>query len=265
MGSNDYKTSTERVIAALLMVAVVDAILSMFISFGPFLLKGELDILASIPPRALLRFGLSSLYWLGAVSLLWLVAHKLGHKQWFVLAIIGMLVPIGLGLMLSLGKIPAIWTILSIVRGGAMGLLLWRIAYVQVGAQYPEAQALTGRYEASAWRVTLAFILGGCIGVGVAVVAFGGLTGSGLRAEEWLFGFGIWLAGSVVLVGAPWLIFHKLGHREWYILTSIGAVAMLVVHFVVLQAFLGEFGFIALSILGSLVGWAMWRAAYRKT
>lgn len=77
-----------------------------------------------------------------------------------------------------------------------------------------------------------------------------------------------WAAGLVVLAGVPWLVLHRLGFRSWRTATTLGGTLVFLVVFGLAaggnvddrNAF---WTLLTLTLLGSLVGFVVWRTAYR--
>lgn len=144
---------------------------------------------------------------------------------------------------------------------------------------------ISARYQASVDRAGHALAAGGAVGGVFAAMLVA--IGSGPAPFPILVGFvvgAIITAMAVVAIGGPiWLVCHALGHRGPRTATLVGAIAGFAL-------FLGgqtyEFGLIdrpvttmpivlfrllsgvatslILSAVAALVGWMMWRVAYRR-
>ena len=89
---------------------------------------------------------------------------------------------------------------------------------------------------------------------------FLGLVGLGISI--------VWLVGIFAFGLIPWMVLHDYGYRQWYFAVAAGAVIPPVI-FSAISLFIFddlEFGFFSLILCpsGAIVGWSMWRIAYRR-
>lgn len=140
-------------------------------------------------------------------------------------------------------------------------------------------------YEASLDRAGLALGAGGLVGGAFAAVPVG--IGSGLALVQLIVGFVlgvlITMMAAVAIGGPVWLVCHALGWRGPGVAVAVGALAGFAL-------FLGgqTYGFglfdmpamesqtllfrwlsaaatsLVLALLSALIGWTMWRVAYRR-
>ena len=152
-------------------------------------------------------------------------------------------------------------------------------------------------------RAALAIVVGTIVGaILVALWSFWGNTDLQYLREYWhrdaliVFSYAafVWAAGLIVVAPGPWAILHYNGMRSWWIAIALGAILTFVVAFGLItrgfNLFVVSDGFsssdnggpiwidgrltphgwaeasqfaLICSALGSIVGLAVWRTAYR--
>lgn len=147
------------------------------------------------------------------------------------------------------------------------------------------ASVVPAGYEASLDRAGLALTAGGAVG---GLFAAGLVTvGSGLDPFPMLIGFlvgAVITVMAVVAIGGPvWLLCHALDRRGPWSAVSVGALAGFALFLGGQTYGFGIFGMppgdpptvlyrwtsaiatsLVLALLSALIGWTMWRVAYRR-
>ncbi|NOR64304.1 MAG: hypothetical protein GQ535_17685 [Rhodobacteraceae bacterium] len=254
--------SVEWVLIALLSVFILNSIMSVLMFIGVVSLNSGLNAFDVISVATLLSIAKSSTYWLAAVGALWFVAHRLGFQRWFVLTAIGVTVSVGLTLLLGRGAINLFWFVAHAGQSALMGWVLWRLAY-----QKPAFEKQENVYQTTIGRGILAMICGSMVGgsatMVVLVLTFLG-SALGEFEEVLLLVMGFWLGGVLVLGGIPFVVFHSLGLRQWYVMTLVGSAVMLLVGLFVVGEIAEPEMALVLAAIGSGIGWIIWRVAYRR-
>ncbi|HIP22093.1 MAG TPA: hypothetical protein EYG79_00620 [Rhodobacteraceae bacterium] len=144
-----------------------------------------------------------------------------------------------------------------------MGWVLWRLAY-----QKPASEKQKSVYETTIGRGILALICGSIVGGSVTmvvlVVTFLGMALGGFE-EVIVLVMGFWLGGVFVLGGIPFVVLHHLGLRQWYGMTLVGGTVMLLVGLFVFGGISEPEVALVMVAIGSVIGWIIWRVAYRRT
>lgn len=123
-------------------------------------------------------------------------------------------------------------------------------------------------YETGFLRAAMALIAGAVAGTFLFIVpplffASGEMpTVDDLKVIPFLFL--MWLIWIILFGLLPWLVLHMIGWRQWYVAVVLGAV-MPVVFLLVLGNTDELAGYVPiLSPVGMVVGWTIWRVAYRR-
>lgn len=80
----------------------------------------------------------------------------------------------------------------------------------------------------------------------------------------WLAISAYWMAGLWVFAVIPWAVFHYLRLRQWYVLTMQGVATMVVVGLFFFTGVSDINGLSIIAPIGGIVGWTIWRIAYRR-
>ncbi len=266
MDNKDQNISVEWVLIALLSVFALSSAISIFISFGVIMFQ------TGMSPYDLISMGFfvgpikGTVYWLVGVGALWFIAHRLWVCHWWVLVIIGVAVSIGMMAAFSGTYFSLFWLVVNAAVSAIMGWVLWRLAYRSVVLDATPRPKLGG-YETTIGRALAALLSGGLVGIGATMVIAMAVFG-GMRPEDFVeiggFVTVFWLGGVFVLGGASFAALHFIGLRQWYGMTIVGGVIMLVLGIVLFEAVVEIKITLTMAIAGSIVGWVIWRVAYRR-
>jgi hypothetical protein len=124
----------------------------------------------------------------------------------------------------------------------------------------------------------------GTIAGGILVVlwSFWGVTDMQYLRQYWrrdatgvfVYAVFVWAVGLIVIAPGPWLILHRMGKRHWLVAVALGSALTFAVALGLLQDAFGlhnsvvdqleasNFALVS-STLGGIVGFVVWRTAYR--
>ena len=122
-------------------------------------------------------------------------------------------------------------------------------------------------YSTTIGRAALAMVAGAIVGgnlsLGLLVMGFGP-PAEGETIQIWLIMQAYWAGGMIIFAVIPFVLLHISNLRQWYAMTGIGVLTMVSLS---LYAFKGVGTGSALALLaatGGIVGWVIWRVAYRR-
>jgi len=128
-------------------------------------------------------------------------------------------------------------------------------------------------HDTTTGRAILAMLVGALVGgnlsMGLLIAGFGAPE-PGQTFQIWLIMQGYWLGGILIFAAIPFVLMHISNLRQWYGMTFIGVVSMVMLSY---YAFTGTGAStgngpgsisIMLAGIGGLVGWVIWRVAYRR-
>ena len=122
-------------------------------------------------------------------------------------------------------------------------------------------------YSTTVGRAILALLIGAVVGGNLSLammfVAFGP-PAPGEVLQIWLVMQAYWLGGIIIFALIPFVLLHMSNLRQWYALTSVGVLTMASLSLYAFKG-LGTGGSLAmLAVTGGIVGWVIWRVAYRR-
>ncbi len=123
-------------------------------------------------------------------------------------------------------------------------------------------------YNTTIGRAVLAMLVGALVGgnlsMGLLIAGFGP-PAPGEVAQIWLIMQVYWLGGIAVFAAVPFVLMHISNLRQWYGMTFIGITTMVMLSYYAFSG-LGQGSTpYLLAGIGGLVGWIIWRVAYRAT
>lgn len=122
-------------------------------------------------------------------------------------------------------------------------------------------------YKTSFGRAILAMLCGALVGgnlsMGLLMAGFGPPAQSEFL-QIWLIMQVYWLGGIVLFALIPFVLLHISNLRNWYGLTSVGVLTMVSLSFYAFKGIEAGSGMVFLAIIGGVVGWVIWRVAYRR-
>ena len=264
MDTNNQNVSVEWVLIALLSVFALSSVVSILLSFSVIMINTSMNAYDLISEGFFIGPIKGSAYWLMGVGALWFMAHRLGFYHWWALVIISAAVSIGMSVVFNGAHLSLFWFAVNTLISSFMGWVLWRLAY---GHLAPSAGANAGEYQTTIGRGIAALLSGGLTGIvatmAIAMIVFGGM---GPRNFQEIGGIvlGFWLGGGFILGGVLLVALDFFGLRQWYGMTIAGGLIMLALGLVLFENVLGTGITLIMALLGSAVGWVIWRVAYRR-
>ncbi|MBL1435919.1 MAG: hypothetical protein COB08_006940 [Rhodobacteraceae bacterium] len=267
MNKNPQIMSVEWVLIALLSVFALSSIIDILLFIGVIALSTSINVFDIISVDFIASSIMGSGYWLAGVGALWFIAHRLGYRRWWALATIGAAVSIGLTVAFNGAHFDLLWFVMNTLVSSAMGWVLWRLAYRQIVPETGAPRLGLGEYQITIGRVFLALFCGSLVGSGATIVVFMmlfGLISFVELSQVLIMALSIWLGGVFVLGGISMAVLHSLGLRQWYGMTIVGGLIMFVISFVIFQGGLEPELTLTMVAVGCVVGWVIWRVAYRR-
>ncbi len=121
-------------------------------------------------------------------------------------------------------------------------------------------------YNTTIGRTVLAMLLGALVGgnlsMGLLIAAFGPPTLE-QAPQVWLMMQLYWLGGLIIFALIPFGLFYYAKLRQWYVMTMLGVMTMVMLSFYTFKGVDSTATMAALAAIGGLVGWVIWRVAYR--
>ena len=123
------------------------------------------------------------------------------------------------------------------------------------------------KYETSIGRVALAMLFGALVGgnltMGLIIASFGPPPQEQI-VQVWITMQAYWLGGVILFTLLPLVLLHISNLRQWYGLTAIGILTMISLSFYAFNGVNLGNGVAILAAIGGIVGWVIWRVAYRR-
>jgi hypothetical protein len=117
-------------------------------------------------------------------------------------------------------------------------------------------------------RAILAMLVGALVGgnlsMGLLIAGFGAPE-PGQTFQIWLIMQAYWLGGILIFAAIPFILMHISNLRQWYGMTFVGVITMVMLAYYAFKGIQSNGSLVALVIIGGVVGWAIWRVAYRRT
>ncbi len=106
-------------------------------------------------------------------------------------------------------------------------------------------------------------LIGGNLSMGLMITVFGP-PAPDQAMQIWLIMQAYWLAGVLVFAVVPFVLLHISNLRQWYGMTAIGIMTMVSLSLYIFKGVGEGAGFFVLAAIGGIVGWVIWRVAYRR-
>ncbi|MBL1435918.1 MAG: hypothetical protein COB08_006935 [Rhodobacteraceae bacterium] len=107
-------------------------------------------------------------------------------------------------------------------------------------------------------------LVGGTLSMGVLIAGFGP-PAAGESLQVWLIVQAYWLGGIAIFALIPFVLMHFSNLRHWYAMTLMGVLTMVMLGNYAFKG-IGQGGSIfVLAGVGGIVGWVIWRVAYRPS
>jgi len=123
-------------------------------------------------------------------------------------------------------------------------------------------------YNTTFGRAALALLVGAIVGgnlsMGLLVVGFGP-PAAGETVQIWLIMQAYWAAGMAIFALIPFILMHISNLRQWYAMTGIGILTMVSLSLYAFKGVGAGGGLVMLAAVGGIVGWVIWRVAYRSS
>ena len=122
-------------------------------------------------------------------------------------------------------------------------------------------------YSTTFGRAALAMLVGTLVGgnlsLGLLILGFGP-PASGELMQIWMVMQAYWAGGILVFAVIPFVLMHISNLRKWYAMTCIGALTMVSLSLYAFKGVGESGGLLMLAATGGIVGWVIWRVAYRR-
>lgn len=122
-------------------------------------------------------------------------------------------------------------------------------------------------YKTNYRRIILALLCGALVGgnlsLGLLIAGFGP-PAEGAFFQVWMIMQVYWFGGVLLFALIPFVLLHISNLRQWYGLTAIGVLTMVSLSFYAFKGIEAGAGLVMLAIIGGIVGWVIWRVAYRR-
>lgn len=117
-------------------------------------------------------------------------------------------------------------------------------------------------------RTALAMLIGALVGgnlsMGLLIAGFGPPE-SGETLQIWMTMQVYWLGGIIIFALIPFVLMHFSNLRDWYAMTMMGVLTMVMLGYYAFKG-VGQGGnLFILAGVGGIVGWVIWRVAYRPS
>ncbi len=116
-------------------------------------------------------------------------------------------------------------------------------------------------------RAILALLVGALVGgnlsMGLLIAGFGP-PAAGQILQIWLIMQFYWLGGIAVFALIPFALMHFSNLRDWYAMTLLGVLTMVMLYFYAFKGIEQSGSLYILAAVGGIVGWVIWRVAYRR-
>jgi len=122
-------------------------------------------------------------------------------------------------------------------------------------------------YNTTIGRAILAMLIGALVGgnlsMGLLIAGFGP-PAEGEALQIWMVMQVYWLGGIIIFALIPFVLFHFSNLRQWYAMTALGTLTMVSISLYALKGVGAGSGLVMLAATGGVVGWVIWRVAYRR-
>ncbi len=116
-------------------------------------------------------------------------------------------------------------------------------------------------------RAILAMLVGALVGgnlsMGLLIAGFG-TPEPGQIFQIWLIMQAYWLGGILIFAAIPFVLMHISNLRQWYGMTFVGVITMVMLAYYAFKGVQSNGSLVALVFIGGIVGWVIWRVAYRR-
>ena len=116
-------------------------------------------------------------------------------------------------------------------------------------------------------RAILAMLVGALVGgnlsMGLLIAGFGAPE-PGQIFQIWLIMQAYWLGGILIFAAIPFVLMHISNLRQWYGMTFVGVITMVMLAYYAFKGVQSNGSLVALVFIGGIVGWVIWRVAYRR-
>jgi len=122
-------------------------------------------------------------------------------------------------------------------------------------------------YSTTIGRAALAMVAGAIVGgnlsLGLLVMGFGP-PAAGETIQIWLIMQAYWAGGMLIFAVIPFILMHISNLRQWYAMTGIGVLTMVSLSLYAFKGVGTGSALVMLAATGGIVGWVIWRVAYRR-
>ncbi|NOR64305.1 MAG: hypothetical protein GQ535_17690 [Rhodobacteraceae bacterium] len=122
-------------------------------------------------------------------------------------------------------------------------------------------------YSTTIGRAALAMLVGALVGgnlsMGMLVMGFGP-PAEGEAVQIWLIMQAYWAGGMLIFAVIPFILMHISNLRQWYAMTGIGVLTMVSLSLYAFKGVGTGSALVMLAATGGIVGWVIWRVAYRR-
>jgi len=122
-------------------------------------------------------------------------------------------------------------------------------------------------YSTTIGRAALAMLVGALVGgnlsMGMLVAGFGP-PAAGETVQIWLIMQGYWAGGMLIFAVIPFVLLHISNLRQWYAMTGVGVLTMVSLSLYAFKGVGTGSALVMLAATGGIVGWVIWRVAYRR-
>ncbi len=121
-------------------------------------------------------------------------------------------------------------------------------------------------YNTTIGRSALAMLAGALVGGNLSLALLRRLRPPCSRGSVAnLAGHAGLLAGGIIIFALiPFVLFHVSNLRQWYAMTALGALTMVSLSLYAFKGLGTGGGLVILATTGGIVGWVIWRVAYRR-
>jgi len=99
--------------------------------------------------------------------------------------------------------------------------------------------------------------------MGMLVAGFGP-PAAGETVQIWLIMQGYWAGGMLIFAVIPFVLLHISNLRQWYAMTGVGVLTMVSLSLYAFKGVGTGSALVMLAATGGIVGWVIWRVAYRR-
>ncbi len=106
-------------------------------------------------------------------------------------------------------------------------------------------------------------VVGGNLSMGL-LIAEHGAPEPGQTFQIWLIMQAYWLGGILIFAAIPFVLMHISNLRQWYGMAMIGVGTMVMLSYYAFKGLNQGGNIFVLAAIGGIVGWVIWRVAYRR-